>query len=354
MNPAAPVTRIFMPSGLDGRDEWSAGAHDADPAEDSRWLPRVGPRAKRDAARLYQTGPGRKEPGCPRGDGTRPSAAVTTQAPRLTAVIERARIVRILILAATGFFVVAAIAEFAWLWGYIDSQDAIGADFVYFRSVAEHWLQTGELYGQRQLAGPYEVETLVDVLYPPNALLLFVPFVWLPWPLWWLIPVTVFAWSLRRLRPAAWTWPFIAAGLAYPPTISQFIYGNTNTWVAAAVAAGFVLCWPGVMVLLKPSFLPFALVGVTSRRWWVALAVLAAASVPFGGLWIDYATAMRNSSLTWGHALIGVPLMLVPVIAWLGRDRARRPPAWSPVPRRHVARVRPGPAARPADPPVGD
>jgi hypothetical protein len=273
---------------------------------------------------------------------------------RLTAVIERTRVIRVLILAATGFFVVAAIAEFVWLWGYIGSQDAIGLDFVYFRSVAEHWLQTGELYTQRQLAGPYEVETLVDVLYPPNALLLFVPFVWLPWPLWWLIPVTVFAGSLRRLRPAAWTWPFIAAGLAYPPTVSQFIYGNTNTWVAAAIAAGFVFCWPSVMVLLKPSFLPFALVGVTSRRWWIALAVLAAASVPFGWLWIDYVTAMRNSSLTWDHALIGVPLMLVPVVAWLGRDRARVPPAWSPGSKRHGASADRSLGTRAGVPPVAD
>ena len=243
----------------------------------------------------------------------------------------RTRTIRVLILTATGFFVVAGIAEFIWFWGYIGSQNAIGLDFVYFRSVAEHWLQTGELYTARQLAGPYEVETLVDFLYPPNALLLFVPFVWLPWPPWWLIPVTVFAWAILRLHPASWTWPLIAAGIAYPPTVSQLIYGNTNTWVAAAIAAGFVLCWPSVMVLLKPSFLPFAFVGLTSRRWWIALGVLIAVSVPFGELWLDYVTAMRNSSLTWAHALIGMPLMLVPVVAWLGRDRDRVPQAWSPL-----------------------
>jgi len=254
----------------------------------------------------------------------------------------------VLLLVSTGVFIVAAIAEFAWLWQYIGSQDAIGSDYSFFRSAAQGWLETGELYSARQLAGPYQVETLVDFLYPPTALLLFVPFVWLPWPLWWLIPIVTLAWAMVRLRPLPWTWPLIAAAIAYPPTISQLIYGNTNMWVAAAIAAAFVWCWPGVLVLLKPSFAPFAVVGVTSRRWWIALAVLIGLSLPFGALWIDYATAMRNSSVAWTYAVISMPLMLAPVVAWLGRDKERARAVWSPS--RDLRRLRStGPAVRSPD-----
>lgn len=229
------------------------------------------------------------------------------------------RATRVLTLTATGFFVAAGIYEFVWLWGYIDGQSSIGADLAFFRSIAEHWRDTGQFYLEHQLTGPYVVQTQVDVLYPPTALLLFVPFIWLPSLLWWLIPVGTFVVAIRGLRPARWTWPLIAAGLAYPQTVSQVIYGNTNMWVAAAIAAGARWGWPSVLVLLKPSFAPFALVGARSRRWWAALALLALVSVPFGAMWVDYATAMRNSSLSWTYALVSLPLMFVPLVAWLGR-----------------------------------
>jgi hypothetical protein len=212
-----------------------------------------------------------------------------------------------------------AIAEFIWLWGFIGSQDAIGADLVFFRSIAQHWLDTGQFYLEHQLAGPYAVQTLVDVLYPPTALLLFVPFIWLPSLVWWIIPIGVFCVAILGLRPARWTWPLIAAGIAYPLTVSQVIYGNTNMWVAAAIAAGVRWGWPSVLVLLKPSLAPFAVVGAGRRSWWIALAILLLVSLLFGSLWLDYATAMRNSSLSWMYGLLTLPLMLVPLVAWLGR-----------------------------------
>lgn len=231
------------------------------------------------------------------------------------------RAIRILTLTAVGFLAVATVAEFVWLWGFIGGQDAIGDDLEFSRSIAQRWLETGQFYLDRQLSGPYVVQTQVDVLYPPNALLLFVPFTWLPALLWWIIPVAIFALAIYSLRPAPWTWPFIAAGIAYPQTVSAFIYGNTNMWAAAAVAAGVAWGWPGVLVLLKPSLAPFALVGARRRSWWVALAVLVMVSLLFGTLWLDYATAMRNSGLEWTHALPALPLVLVPLVAWLGSDR---------------------------------
>jgi len=230
-----------------------------------------------------------------------------------------ARATRVLTLTATGVLVVIGVAEFIALWGYIDSQNAIGADFSFFRSIGERWLDTGQFYLPSQLTGPYVVQTQVHVLYPPMALLLFVPFVWLPAVLWWVIPIGTFLVAIHGLRPARWAWPFMAAGIAYPPTVSQLIYGNTNMWVAAAIAAGVRWGWPSVLVLIKPALAPFALVGARSRRWWAALIALGLASVPFGRMWIDYATAMRNSSLSWMYGLPTLPLMFVPVVAWLAR-----------------------------------
>jgi hypothetical protein len=224
-----------------------------------------------------------------------------------------------------GALAVFAVSEAVVLWGILDGQHAIGLDFKFFRDIARTWVDTGQFYLERQLTGPYEVETLVDVLYPPIALYLFVPFLWLPAVLWWAIPIAVFCFSIAWLRPARWAWPLILTGIAWPQTVSQVLYGNTNMWVAAFIAAGVCFAWPSVLVLIKPSLAPFALFGVRRRRWWVALGVLVVVSIPFGTLWISYATAMRNSSLGLTHALITIPLMLSPVWAWLARGRRDRP-----------------------------
>ena len=216
---------------------------------------------------------------------------------------------------------VAAVAELVFLWGYLEEQGALGLDLTYFRAISQRWLDTGEFYLPRQLAGPYVVETLVDVLYPPIALYLFVPFLVLPDLLWWAVPITVFVLCIVRLRPARWTWPLIMVGIAWPQTVSQVLYGNTNMWIAAFIAAGLCFAWPSVLVLIKPSLAPFALIGIRRRRWWAGMAVLVLASIPFGSLWIDYATALQNSSLGAAHALVTLPLMLAPIWAWLGRAR---------------------------------
>ena len=67
--------------------------------------------------------------------------------------------------------------------------------------ITRNWVDTGEFYLPHQLAGPYQVQTLVDVLYPPIALYLFVPFLVLPAVLWWAIPMSVFR-REHRLAPS--------------------------------------------------------------------------------------------------------------------------------------------------------
>ena len=52
------------------------------------------------------------------------------------------------------------------------------------------WLDTGQLYLPRQLAGPTVVMD-GDPLYPPTILLLLLPFRVIPEPVWWLVPVAI-------------------------------------------------------------------------------------------------------------------------------------------------------------------
>lgn len=229
------------------------------------------------------------------------------------------RVARIAILTTTGVLLVVAAWEFAFLWSYIGAQAAIGTDHGFYVGVAQRWLDTGELYLPHQLAGPYVVRADVDVLYPPIALLLFVPFVWLPYPLWWIVPGVVVGAVIWRLRPAPWTWPLLAFLVAWPRFISRLIYGNTDMWLLAAIAAGMIVGWTAVLVVIKPSLGVFALIGVRRRAWWIAAGILVAVSLLMLDLNREYVTALRNSDADITYSLLDVPPMLLPVVAWMGR-----------------------------------
>jgi hypothetical protein len=224
-----------------------------------------------------------------------------------------------LILALVGAILVIAAWEAVVLWRYLEDQRVLGTDLDYYRAIGQRWLDTGSFYLPRQLAGPYVVQADVDVLYPPVALLLFVPFTILPWPAWWLIPVGTLAWVTMRWRPAPWTWPILAFFVAWPPQVANLLYGNSNFWAIAAVAGGLAFGWPGVLVILKPSLAPFALAGIRRRSWWVAALVLGLLSLAMLPLWVDFMAAMRNSDVSPTYSLGNLPPMLIPVVAWLGR-----------------------------------
>ena len=197
-----------------------------------------------------------------------------------------------------------------------------GEDYRFFVRAADHWLTTGQFYLPHQLAGPYVATTAIDVLYPPVALALFVPFVYLPAPLWWLIPLSIIAWSIVRQRPAYWTWPLIALLAWLPRDESIVIWGNTSMWIAAFVALAVRFRWVSVLVLIKPTFAPFAVIGIRSRAWWLALVVVGVLSLLGLNLWFDYLTAMRNNVSSWPGPLYSVPDFLfvsIPLVAWLGR-----------------------------------
>ena len=58
-------------------------------------------------------------------------------------------------------------------------EQPIGVDYLLYRDAAARWLAGGPFFEPYQLAGPYPISA-GDILYPPVALWLFVPFTVLP------------------------------------------------------------------------------------------------------------------------------------------------------------------------------
>ncbi len=205
-------------------------------------------------------------------------------------------------------------------------EQPFGVDFTLYREATERWLSGGPFYEPYQLAGPYPIRA-GDVLYPPVALWLFVPFTVVPFPalaavLWAAIPVGAAGWAIWRLRPRPAVWPILAFCIVWPTTLLKLWTGNPVIWSVAALSLGVVHYWPSVFVLLKPSLFPFALFGADRRHWWLALAAFVALGLPFGAMWADWLTSVVNS--TGGgllYSVLEVPMLLLPLVAWAGRTR---------------------------------
>ena len=196
-----------------------------------------------------------------------------------------------------------------------------GVDYRLYVEATTRWIHGGPFFEPSQLAGPYTVAP-GDILYPPTALLLFIPFTVLPGFLWWAIPAAAVGWMLWRLRPDPIAWPFLALCMAWPPTMVKVATGNPVIWAVAALALGAVYRWPSVFVLVKPSLFPFALFGSWTRTWWVTLGVFVALSAVFGTLWIDWIKTLLNSrGGGLAYSIQEIPMLLFPVIAFLGRTR---------------------------------
>jgi hypothetical protein len=198
----------------------------------------------------------------------------------------------------------------------------LGMDFFFYMDVAARWLETGAFYLPHQLSGPYTATLMVDNLYPPTALLLFVPFLVLPAILWWLIPIAVVGAFLAWCRPGPIAWPLLALVLVAQRTQTAFLFGNTDLWIAAAVAGGIRWGWPAALLVIKPTFIPLALVGVRRREFWIAIAGVAIVSIPMAALWLDYVQAVKNVTIDADYSLGSLPLVLAPVVAWLLRARS--------------------------------
>ncbi len=203
-----------------------------------------------------------------------------------------------------------------------------GFDYRTYMDATARWLAGGPFYEPYQLAGPYTV-VAHEILYPPVALALFAPLSVLPAVLWWAIPLGILAAVVISWRPGRWAWVSILACLVLPNTIgvswaiNVVVNGNPGIWVAAVLAVG--TRWPAAApwVLAKPTLLPFALLHIRRRAWWAGLAVFALAAVIFLPMWPDYlrvVTNARSAEPAWTYSLGSVPLMLVPLVAWLGRS----------------------------------
>jgi hypothetical protein len=115
----------------------------------------------------------------------------------------------------------------------------------------------------------------------------------------------------------------VALLIVWPKTASSVLWGNTDMWAVTAVAAGLRWGWPAVFLLVKPTLAPYALVGIQSRSFWMVGLVMLALSVLMLPLWIDYFTAMRNVRIPWDYSLRSGLVLLLPIVAWLGRTRRR-------------------------------
>lgn len=226
-----------------------------------------------------------------------------------------------------GLILLAAALEAFVLFGIINDQRAVGGDLGYYQTVAQRWVDSGVYYTDTQLAGPYQVQTQVDNLYPPHALYLFVPFLVLPAILWWIVPLALVAYVVWWCRPAARSLPLLALLLLFPKTPNLIIYGNSDMWVAAAIAAGVRWGWPAVLVTFKPSVAIFGAIGIRTRSWWIAAGALGLVSLPFLALWLDYPKVMINSSAGVWYSLGDLPYLLLPIAAWLVSTRRGSTPA---------------------------
>ena len=201
-------------------------------------------------------------------------------------------------------------------FGTADVNGHGGADYRLYMDATQRWLHGGPFYQPYQLVGPYQI-THGDVLYPPVALWLFVPFTFLPAALWWIAPIATTALVIWRLRPGFVAWPLLALCAAWPPTLVKLVSGNPVIWVMAAMALGCLYRWPSVFVLLKPSLFPFAAFGANRRSWWVALGFFAILCLPFGAMWQDWFTALLNArGAGLGYSVQEVQMLLLPLIAW--------------------------------------
>lgn len=213
----------------------------------------------------------------------------------------------------------------AWrLYQTFALHDAVALDYRTWVHIGERALAGGGFYSAEQLTGPYQMvtewvryPTNVPTLYPPPFVLVFVALTAAPPFLWWAVPIGIIAYLVASWRPAPWTWPLLALALCWPSSASVVIVGGTSMWVAALLAAGLRWHWPTLLIMLKPTLAPLALVGIRHRSWWVAAIGLGAMSVALLPMWFDYLTVLRHASDPNPlYSLGDLPLFAAVLLAW--------------------------------------
>lgn len=247
-----------------------------------------------------------------------------TRVARRSAPVSR-RLGRVVALTTTGVLLLFAVVLLGAVYGGIAAKGWLGADFITYRNYGAHFLATGNFYMPNQYVAPWWVGSGNPPpanLYPPPALYLFVAFTFIPWPLWWGIPLGLSAWVIWWWRPALWSWPIIAAILCTVPFAAAVTLGNSGMWVMAAIA--LATRWPAAswFLVAKPNDLVLTLPFVPKRGWWVGLVAAALVSLPLLPLWIDWLTALRfYAGATWLYEVEAWPMLLIPVLARLASTR---------------------------------
>jgi len=221
---------------------------------------------------------------------------------------------------------------------------SFGIDFGIYMQALDRWLATGEWYQARQLAGPYAI-ALGDVLYPPVLIVLLLPFKILGGIAWAMVPLAILSWSVWRHRPRLWAMALILLCVAWPYTPAKFVFGNPVIWAAAALAlatgSGALARWPAAFVLLKPTVAILGLFGARDRRWWLAVLALGLVSLVFLEPTLQYPQVLidaRTNPIDGRGGLLyslqELPLLAIPLLAWLGaRDRPSPRMPWVRGPR---------------------
>jgi hypothetical protein len=226
---------------------------------------------------------------------------------------------------------VLTVTTVAWLLVVIGQQAwlarSFGVDFRILMDGLDRWRATGEWYRPRQLSGPYPIE-IGDILYPPVVIYLLVPFHELGPLAWSIIPVAIVGWAVWRHRPTLWALVLIAGCVAWPFTPAKFVFGNPVIWATAMLALATFRGWPAAFLLLKPTIAPLALFGIRDRRWWLAVGALVILSLPLLQDTLRYPEVLLNAQTNVAdgrggplYSLTELPLLAIPLLAWLGRRR---------------------------------
>jgi hypothetical protein len=199
-----------------------------------------------------------------------------------------------------------------------------GVDYTIYMEATRRWLAGDPLYPPSQIAGPFVVESGA-VLYPPQMLVLFVPFSFLPGVLWIILPTVITAWIVVGHRPRLWAWVAIAALVAvFPWSFLVYPSGTPTIWLVTFAALGTRWRAAYALVWCKPTMLPFALLGARRRQWWLVSAAVAGLGLVMLPLTMDWIRTMLNArGVGLSYSLENVPVMAIPVIAWVGRSRFR-------------------------------
>jgi hypothetical protein len=198
----------------------------------------------------------------------------------------------------------------------------VGWDYAHYLDATRRWLDVGSPYLPQHVAEAFTFHDMA-FMHPPLALWLFAPFLVLPAPAWWLLPAAVIALAVWQWRPAPLASIYIALALCLPRTWEKILVGNTDLWVAAALALGLRLGWPAALIVLKPSFAPLALVGVRHRGWWATCGLLAVLGLVLAPLWGQYLAVVGNARfLDVGYTFGNIGFVAIPLVAWAARRRS--------------------------------